>query len=129
MKIDYLENGSSDCPLIRIYRDEPEFCARLFSSLNQLSSGEAKEVSLTALPGVEPAGSCTLIAQVIKSDRGIVHKEGNSFFWMLTSDSWQDVAGLIEPFCQFETKGFQWLDQVPASDARVLISRSPDGCW
>jgi|SRR5579872_3204511 len=129
MKIDYLENGSTDWPLIRIYGDEPEFCAQLLRAFEQLANGEVKEVSLTGLPGAEPLGNCTLIAQTFKLDRGIVHKHGNIFYWMLTSASWDNVAALIEPFCLPETNGFQWLDQVAASDARVLVSKSPHGRW
>jgi hypothetical protein len=82
MKIEFLESDSTDCPLIRIYGDEPDFCAQLLHVFEQLATGKVKEVSLTELPGVEPIGNCILIAQVYKRDRGVVRKGGNSFFWM-----------------------------------------------
>jgi hypothetical protein len=129
MKIEFLESGSDDCPLIRIYGGESDVCKLFLSVFTQLSNGSSKEVSLTILPGVEPLASCSLTAHVSKRDKGIVRKRGNNFDWVLTAVAWENVAGLIEPFCQPGANRFQWLDQVPASDARVLISTSPVGHW
>jgi hypothetical protein len=129
MKIEFLESGSNDCPLIRIYGDEPDVCKQFLRVFTQLSNGSSKKVSLTELPGVEPLARCSLTARVFKRDRGIVLKQRNVFDWMLTADTWDNVAVLIEPFCLTEANGFQWLDQVPASAARVIISTSPVGHW
>jgi hypothetical protein len=129
MKIEFLESGSADCPLIRIYGDEPEVCKQFRRAFEQLANGSVEETSLTDLPGVEPLGGCCLIAQAGRRDRGIVRKGGNGFCWVLTPATWDNVAGLIEPFCRNETCGYQWLDQFPASEARVLVSTSRSGCW
>jgi len=129
MKIDFLESGADDCPLIRIYGNEPEVCQRFREAFERLANRGASEVSLTDLPGVEPLGSCCLVAQPGRRDRGVVRKEGNAFCWVLTPAAWDNVAGLIEPFCNSQSDGYQWLDQAPASEARVLVSTSPVGCW
>ena len=63
MKIEFLESGSADCPLIRIYGNEPEVCKQLQRTFEQLANGSIEEVSLTDLPGVEPLGGCCLMAQ------------------------------------------------------------------
>lgn len=126
MKIEFLENGSDDCPLIRIYGNVPAVCQRLKEVFEQLADGIVCEVSLTDLPGIEPLGDCCLIAQAGRRDRGIVRKGSNDFRWVLTPGSWDNVAGLIEPFSQRQAGGYQWLDQVPASEARVLVSTSGD---
>jgi hypothetical protein len=129
MKIEFLESGSADCPLIRIYGNEPEVCQQLQRTFEQLANGSIEEVSLTDLPGVEPLGGCCLIAQAGRRDRGIVCKGRNVFHWVLTPATWDNVAGLIEPFCGTEAGGYQWLNQVPASEACVLVSTSRWGCW
>jgi hypothetical protein len=131
MEVEYLESGSADCPLIRIYGDEPEVCRRLQDVFERLATGNAQEVSLTDLPGVDALSGCRLIAQVSRRDRGIVRTGANVFSWVLTPTTWDNVAFLIEPFCQPEPQrgGYQWLDQVPAGDARVLVSRYPAGDW
>jgi hypothetical protein len=127
MKIEFLESGSDDCPLIRIYGDEPAVCQQMRIGFEQLASGDVDEVFLTDLPGVQPLGGCRLIAQAGSRDKGVVRSAGNVFHWVLTPASWDNVAFLIEPFCSSQAGGYQWLDQVPASEMRVLVSR--DGLW
>jgi hypothetical protein len=127
MKIDFLESGSADCPLIRIYAGQPEACRQLKQAFEHLADGAVKEVALSDLPGMLPVGGCCLIAQAGRRDQGIVRSAGNQFRWVLTPATWDNVAGLVEPFCSVPVPGYQWLDQVGASEARVLIST--DGCW
>jgi hypothetical protein len=127
MNIEFLESGSKDCPLIRIYGNEPAVCQRLMVAFEQLADGRVEEICLTGLPGAEPLGGCCLIALAGRPDQGIVRKASNVFWWILTPGSWDNVASLIEPFCQRQAGGHQWLDQVPASEAKVLISTT--GEW
>jgi hypothetical protein len=129
MKIEYVENGSDDCPLIRIYGPEPAVCQQLWQVFESLAQGHVEAVSLTELPGMEPVAGCCLIAQVGQRDRGVLRQGGNAFSWLLTPATWDNVAGLIQPFCGSEAGEFHWLDQVPASEARILLSTSPFGCW
>jgi hypothetical protein len=129
MKIELLESGSDDCPVIRIYGDEPEVCQEFQRAFEQLANASVEEVLLTNLPGVEPLSGCCLIAQVGRINRGIVRKGRNSFFWVLTPTTWDNVAGLLEPFCRTESAGYQWLDESSASEARVLVSTSRLGYW
>jgi hypothetical protein len=128
VKIEFLESGSYDCPLIRIYGAEPEVCHRLREAFEQLADGGAREFSLTDLPGVEPLGGCRLVAQASNRDHGIIRQRENVFYCVLTGVTWDNVAGLMEPFCD-KGGGYQWLCDIPASDARVLISTDRDGCW
>jgi hypothetical protein len=127
MKVEFLESGSEDCPLIRIYGANPDACRRVRGVFEQLAHGDVEEASLTDLPGIEPLGSCRLIAQAGRRDRGVVRSGGNAFEWVLTPATWDNIAGLIEPFCRSSVGGYQWLEQAPASEVRVLIST--DGCW
>ncbi|HEV3435727.1 MAG TPA: hypothetical protein VG122_00110 [Gemmata sp.] len=128
MKIKVLEHGSADCPLIRIYGNEPDVFEQFRQAFEQLANGNVAEVLLTELPGVEPLGGCCLITQAGRRDEGIVRKGENVFFWVLTRDSWDDVALLIKPFCSDEAVGYQWLEGFQrATDVRVLVSL--DGCW
>jgi hypothetical protein len=127
MKIEFLASGSDDCPLIRIYGVEPDVCQIVRRVFEQLAHGDVEEVSLTDLPGIQPLGDCRLIAQAGRRDRGVVRSGGNIFQWVLTPATWDNVAGLIDPFCRSSSGGYQWLEQAPASEVRVLVST--DGCW
>jgi len=127
MKIEVLESGSGDCPLIRIYGNEPAVCQRLKEAIEQLADGNVGEVSLTDLPSIEPIGGCCFIAKAGRRDQGIVRK-GDSVFWrLLTPGSSDNISGLMEPFCRAQAGGYQWLDQIPSSEVRVLLSTS--GEW
>jgi hypothetical protein len=129
MKIELLANGSNDCPLIRFYGGDAQTFVQLKQAFERLASEETAVVALHDLPGVEALAGCCLVAEVGRRDRGIVRKETNVFSWILTPGTWDNVAGLIEPFCQPGAAGYQWLDQVPSSDARVLVTTSESGYW
>jgi hypothetical protein len=127
VKVEFLESGSDDCPLIRIYGGKPDVFQQVRRAFEQLAHGDVEEVSLTDLPGIQPLGGCCLIAQASRRDRGIVRSAGNVFHWALTPATWNNVASLIEPFCCSSACGYQWLEQAPVSEVRVLVST--DGCW
>jgi hypothetical protein len=69
MKVEFLESGSADCHLIRIYGDEPDVCQQFQRAFERLANGSVEEVSLTDQPGVEALGGCSLIAQVDRRGR------------------------------------------------------------
>lgn len=125
MKIEFLENGSGDCPLIRLYGDEPDVCQHLVRAFDQLGQGMMKELALSDLPGIEPINGCWLVAKAGRWDRGVLHAEGNTFEWVLTPSSWDNVAGLTEPFCSPEMESYQWLEQ--KGNIKILISKM--ACW
>jgi len=125
VKIEFLENGSDDCPLIRIYGYKHDVCLRIKRVFEQLAQGVTRELSLSDLKGVESVDGCRFIAKAGKRDRGVLHDERNVFEWVLTPSTWDNVAGLIEPFCIPGKGGYQWLHQT--GDIGVLIS--PTGCW
>lgn len=126
MKIEFLESGSADCPLIRIFGEEPDTCLRLKQIFEQLAEGAIQQYSLCDSLGIEPV-NCRLIAKTGKRDRGVLRDEGDVFEWILTASTWDNVVGLIEPFCKPRDggHGFQWLEQ--AGDIRVVVSS--DGDW
>ncbi len=125
MKMEVLENGSADCPLIRISGDEPGVCLRLKRVFERLAQGGCGEYSLAEVEGVEPVRGCRLVARAGERDRGIIRQAGDGYEWVLTPGTWDNVAGLIEPFCSPGAAGYQWLHQ--AGDVRVLLS--PTGDW
>jgi hypothetical protein len=124
MKIEFLERGSAGCPLIRIYGTDIDGCLRLKGAFEQLERGAVREIVLSDLPGIEPVSGCRVTAKAGKWDRGVLAVGEYAFDWVLTPSTWDNVAGLIEPFC-LQAGGYQWLEQT--SDTRVLIS--PSGYW
>jgi hypothetical protein len=70
---------------------------------------------------------CQLSAIAAKWNRGVLRSgSSNEFEWHLTANTWDNVAGLLEPFCVGDSKdGFQWIGS--AGDIEVLVTR--DGKW
>jgi len=136
MKFEYIGSGSKDCPLIRIYGEE-SFGA-LIDSFVGLSNGQIESVSVEALPSYESIFGCRLTMSVGISDEGVRNISGSSscFTWIMTRQSWDDLAAFAEPFHEFLGYQYQWLAGREAelpnfakSEIALLISTYPDGQW
>ena len=125
MKLEFLPDGSPDCPLIRLYSFSRAETLRLKQIADQLSSGTLRQVALHEEAGVEPINRIQLFLEVGNRDQGIVQNTPESFNCILSVRGWLEVSFLLQPFCQSETNGFQWLvDKGPIS---LLISKK--GTW
>lgn len=52
---------------------------------------------------------CNLIFGLFKTDEGILTKDNQTFFCILTMAGFQKMIQLLEPFCKRETRGHQYL--------------------
>jgi hypothetical protein len=126
MKLEFLDTGSPDHPLIRLSHFTPGEANRLHAAIVGLSSGRIQHIELHCIPGVESLESCRLTLSSSNRDEGIVRKGWPAdFACQLTQDMWDNVAGLVEPFTQ-HANGFQWLVGAP-EEGGLLIS--VDGQW
>ena len=126
MTLDYLANGSPDCPLLRLYAFTPAEARQLRDAVTTLATGTAKRVEVHRLPFVEAIGGCRLTLVVQRWDGAVVRRgEPAEFECGFTAGTWENVEYLIEPFEQ-EANGFQWLAGVPG-EAQLLLSVS--GGW
>ncbi len=125
MKMEFLESGSPDCPLIRFYEfklSEAQFLRRM---VLQLAKGRTPAVELHKEQGIEAISGCQLTLSLGEKDRGVLESRPLAFRWVLTGGGWLSVSGLIRPFSRAISSGYQWLwDQ---GRIRILISR--DGRW
>ncbi len=124
MKIEYIKEASLDCPLIRIFGNEPDRVQELNIVLKKLAEGKVNEIALRQLMGFECIDSCTLTARLVNQNLGVVKikKDSNDFEWSLNKNAWLNVVGFLKPFCLPDSgNSFQWVDET--SDISVLISR------
>ncbi len=125
MRLEYLPDGSDDCPLVRVFAFTPAAVARLHAAVTALAAGDLSSVEGHHLPGVEAVPGCRLTLRTGKRDRGLVPLTGpDSFDCILTRDGWDNVAYRIEPSLS-GCDGYQWLDQT--GDIALLLSW--DGQW
>ena len=125
MKTEVLPDGADDRPLVRMYDFAAAEVARLFDVLSDLASGRQQSIAVNDLLGVEAVAGCRLILHSGSIDRGLVQLSApTSFDCILTPGSWDNVAGLTEPFVT-GAAGYQWLST--SGDAKWLLSRG--GQW
>ena len=128
MMLEYVASGSPDCPLIRLYDFRPSEAAELLAAITTLVSTAAQRVEVDRLPFVEAADGCRLAFTRQLRDRAIVSGPSrNEFECGFTAATWDNVAGLLEPFAE-GGGGAQWLAGAPGV-ASLLISASPGGHW
>ena len=125
MKLEYLPDGSDDCPLVRMYDFVPTEVAGVLASVSKLIYGTSQQIALHKLPGVEAVGECRLFISSGLKDQGLLQLAAPAAFeCILSKDGWEDVAGLIEPFSE-GIVGYQWLSVI--GDAKWLFSLN--GTW
>jgi hypothetical protein len=126
LTLDFLDDGSPDCPMLRISGSHPAAYQELRSGFESLHDKSAQRIAIDEPPAIAPAGGCRLVAVATTWDQGVVESQKTgSFEWRLTAEMWDNVAGLLEPFCAGEARGFQWLES--AGDIPVLVTI--DGRW
>jgi hypothetical protein len=137
VQIDFLEEGSEDCPLIRLYGVEPGQFATLHATILRLATGAREECSLHEVPGLCALSGSRLKLISSSADEG-VRRIGQDldFEWRLRQAQWFSVAGLVEPFAQGGISGsYQWLSGKQArhgldlGEISILLTCSVDGRW
>lgn len=56
--------------------------------------------------------NCNLILRLCDTDEGIWTDDNENFYCDMTVEGYQQMLKLIKPFCERETKGFQYLYDV-----------------
>ncbi len=126
MKIEYLESGSEDCPLLRLFEFEKSDVEALREVCLSLATGRITEFRLYSQSWVESIGGCNLILRSGIKNLGARwgKRVTDAFTIEFNSEGWLEVADKIQPLTKCNG-GYQWL--VDEGDFRVLLSW--DGCW
>jgi len=103
----------------------PQNFENLWHLVKSLRAGSAQEVSLKEKSWMQSIGGCDIKFRVGDRDEGIRQHGRLSFECVLAPDGWKNVEGLLEPFCEPNTSGYQWL--IHSGKISLLLSR--DGQW
>ena len=129
MKIEYFADGSLDCPLVLLFGPTTADICALSDVIHDLSQDRINRRAIHELPGFYGLDDCRLFASWGAADFGLkMIGSPNEFEWSLRPQSWETVAGLLEPFGELEkvsAKSFQYLDE--RGEIRLLIST--DRSW
>jgi len=125
VKLEYLPTGSPDCPLILLYEFNQSEAQHLRQLVKSLVAGDRQDVALQNEEWVEPVGQCCLDLRRGSRNQGVREAQALEFECLLSADGWSKVERLLEPFCESNTSGFQWLTH----DGRIALLFSQTGQW
>ena len=122
MKLAYLPSGSPDCPLIRFFAFDNEGLARLKTLLLSLSDYSKSSVALSEQVDFQQVNANRLYFRVGESDERIRSVAPGVFEYVLSGAAWDNMAELVEPLCESDGQGNQWLSG--SQGINLLLSRN-----
>ena len=112
MEVDYIENFNGlDENLVRLYNFDKKEANKFRDLLEETVINKKQKLNLAEVDFIEPI-NCNLIFGLFKSDEGILTKDNETFFCILTLESFKNMVKLIEPFCVKDSRAHQYLYDV-----------------
>jgi hypothetical protein len=109
MELDYIENFNGlDENIVRLYNFNKAEAIKFRALLIDTVIDKKQKLDLGQVDFIIQR-NCNLIFGLFKSDEGIMTKDNETFFCVLTLAGFKNMAKLLEPFCKKESKGYQYL--------------------
>tara|TARA_R110002049_G_scaffold2846_17_gene23233 strand:- start:139 stop:516 length:378 start_codon:yes stop_codon:yes gene_type:complete len=109
MKLDYLDDiNGHEQNIVRLYNFNKAEAIKFKNLLQETIIEKKQKLDLANIDFVEPR-NCNLIFGLFNADEGILTKDNETFFCVLTLEGFHKMIELIEPFCKKESKGYQYL--------------------
>jgi hypothetical protein len=109
MELDYIENinGLGE-NVVRLYNFNKAEAIQFRAVLQNTVIDKKQKLDLSEVDFITPR-NCNLIFGLFKSDEGIITKDNETFFCILTLSGFKNMLKLLEPFCNKESRSFQYL--------------------
>ena len=109
MELDYIENvnGLGE-NVVRLYNFNKAEAIQFRALLQDTIISKKQKLDLSEVDFITPR-NCNLIFGLFKSDEGIITKDNETFFCVLTLSGFKNMLKLLEPFCNKEYRSFQYL--------------------
>ena len=109
MELDYIENvnGLGE-NVVRLYNFNKAEAIQFRALLQDTIINKKQKLDLSEVDFIKPR-NCNLIFGLFKSDEGIITKDNETFFCVLTLSGFKNMLKLLEPFCNKESRSFQYL--------------------
>jgi len=112
MELDYIENFNGlDENLVRLYNFDKKEAIKFKKLLEETVINKKQKLNLAEIDFITPR-NCNLIFGLFKTDEGILTKDNETFFCILTLEGFRKMITLIEPFCKKESRAHQYLYDV-----------------
>lgn len=109
MKLEFLKNiNGYDEHAVRLSDFNASQAVMFFGTIDRLIRHSEDPICLSELNFIQPV-NCFLTLRTSVTDQGVSTSDNVNFFCDLTIQSYQSIKSLLQPFCQKESKGYQWL--------------------
>jgi len=109
MKLDYIENFNGlEENIVRLFNFDKAEAIKFRNLLKETVVDKKQKLDLSQVDFIDTE-ECNLIFGLFKTDEGILTKDNETFFCILTIEGFRKMIRLLEPFCIKETKGYQYL--------------------
>ncbi|MHB0755998.1 hypothetical protein [Polaribacter sp. M15] len=123
MKLDYIENYNElDENIVRLFDFDKAEAIKLRDLLVDVVINKKQKLDLAQVDFMELI-NCNLIFGLFKTDEGILTKDNQTFFCILTLKGFENMVKLIEPFCKKEVRSYQYLYDID-NPTELLFSPS-----
>lgn len=112
MELDYIENiDGHDQNIVRLYNFNKAEAILFRNLIVDTILHKKQKLDLTTVDFITPR-NCNLIFGLFKTDEGILTKDNQTFFCILTLEGFTNMVKLLEPFCKKESRGYQYLYEI-----------------
>jgi hypothetical protein len=112
MELDYVDNYNGlNENIVRLFDFDKVEAIKFRDLLNGSVIDKKQKLDLSQVDFINTE-NCNLIFGLFKSDEGILTKDNETFFCILTLESYIEMIKLLEPFCIKESKSYQYLYDV-----------------
>lgn len=126
MELDYIENiNEFGENVVRLYNFDKCQVIKFRELIKDTIVNRKQKLDLSQVDFIEKR-NCNLILGLFKTDEGILSNDNKTFYCALTLESYHNMLKLLEPFCEKETKGYQYLYDI---DNPTDFLFSPAGTW
>lgn len=126
MELDYIENvNGHEQNIVRLYNFDKSEAIKFRELIIDTIINKKKKLDLSEVDFITPR-NCNLLFGLFKSDEGILTKDNQTFFCVLTLEGFTNMVNLLEPFCKKESRGYQYLYDI---DNPTDLLFSPTASW
>ncbi len=109
MKLEYVEDFNEyEENILRLYNFDKIQAIKFRDLIQDVIVNRKQKLDLSKVDFIEN-DNYNLILGLFKTDEGIISNDNKNFICALTLDGFKNMLKLLEPFCNKETKSYQYL--------------------
>ena len=109
MELDFIDNiNEFGENVVRLYNFDKYEAIKFRDLIKDTIVKRKQKLVLSQVDFIE-IRNCNLILGLFKTDEGIFSVDHKTFYCALTLEGYNNLLNLIEPFCEKDTRGYQYL--------------------